>query len=278
MDYVILVSEALGPARPGIYDSAGTRLGEGPDEVSYWTPTPSPDGSRLMIQRADSPTEEARFAVIEHDGSTTEIDALVIGHGCWDWHTNDELLVAHIGEEATELEVLRLDDGAVAPITTLPGKWCVAHRDERSAVVVGADLEGRNDVAVIDLQSGELNRVVTVDCNLGHVRVSPDGGTIATSAACADAAPESTTGATQSEILIIDVDSGGLRRIQDGVWTSPSFTPDGRSIIAADLAPSGTPEASRVIRIDLDTDERTILIEGQSTILPVVVPGSWRPK
>jgi Tol biopolymer transport system component len=175
------------------------------------------------------------------------------------------------------VETRSVDGEVVTPVATLAGDWCISGRDGATAVVWEVALGVPHHIALIDLTNGRRTPVATVDCTLGQMQAAPDGQTLVVSASCPDGELAPRTQLVDSELLVIDVGSGALRHVRDGIWTSPSFTPDGRSVIAADLSPSGQPDAGRIVRIDLESDERSVLVSGDGNLFPMVLPGSWAP-
>lgn len=279
-DFVIMASRtdgptAGGPSRLVVYDGEGRLLGDGPGQPGA-TLTPSPSGSTVIVDRGT--TAAGRFALNVVGSSGTTVAAVPEFEArCWDWNDDEQLIVARSVDGSTEVELRSTRTETTRHVVTLPSDWCVAGRDGESAVVFGSGIAGRNAVAILDLEAGTVQPIAEFDCNLGDVRVSPDGQTAAISAACVGAKADPATEVSENVILLVDLNDGSSRSISDGVWTSPSFTPDGRSIIAADLSPSGSPDTSRLVRIDLSSNERTVLVEGESLMLPMVLPGEWRP-
>lgn len=205
---------------------------------------------------------------------------------CWAWRTDGELLSSTSAVQVTTVTAHSLDRDVLRTVAVLDGDWCLTGLHAEAALLVGlrATSPGGTPSAStmverLDLATGERHAITTIErCNVALHDVSPDGRLAVGSAGCDDGAVLPDGEASASDLLVIDLASGAMRRMRGGAMAVPSFTPDGTSVIATDLAPSGMPETSRIVRIDLESGARTTLVEGDRSLWPAVLSPEWQPR
>jgi Tol biopolymer transport system component len=123
-------------------------------------------------------------------------------------------------------------------------------------VFVHYDDQGVVSLYVVNADGSGLRRIETARGAIASTALSPDGSKLAY-------ATWGTGDGPAERIHVIDIDSGNDVTItpdaKDGyLWQAPSFTPDGRSVVASRFTPNGGPFRLAVIPADGSSAPRAI--------------------
>ena len=123
-----------------------------------------------------------------------------------------------------------------------------------------SDRDGQPDLYLLDLATGNENRLTNTAGAEGTPVISPDGAWMAY---VFDPDSSFADGGTQAEIFISRMDGGDLRQVTSNLLeeNSPTWTPDGEALIFVRLIEDGT--AYRIVRYNIASERETTLYEGQ---------------
>jgi Tol biopolymer transport system component len=213
-------------------------------------PTFSPDGRRFVFARVNGGT--GNMFVANADGSELVDLGPIGGDVWWEWSPESDRLVL-AGLDPAHADVVTMIDVAtgarhevdLGPVAFTP-VWRPGHDQ---LIFVSYDDQGVvASLYVVNADGSGLMRIETARGALASTALSPDGSKLAY-------ATWGTGSGSTERIHVIDIDSGNDVTItpdaNDGyLWQSPSFTPDGRSVVASRFTPNGGPFRLAVIPID----------------------------
>lgn len=195
-DWKAAIREAYGPVieRRQTPQTAGTRfLPRDEDSTDYYiSPVLSPDGSQVAFL---STRDLFGFDLYVADTRTGEIQGKLFS-----------------ADSNPHFDSLRFLDSA--------GAW--SPDGTKFAFVVAA--RGDNEIAILDVRSRKIDRRIGIEGAgaIWNPDWAPDGRSIVVSASAGGL----------SDLYLIDVESGGSRKLTDDGWADlqPDWSPDGRSI------------------------------------------------
>jgi len=124
-------------------------------------------------------------------------------------------------------------------------------------------------LAVLDIESGTAETIVSADIQPGEISWSGDGERLAFIGATGNFA-----GAEGDIVFVVNSDGTALKRLTNG--DSPALSPDGRYLLVG-RGPSQLGEASALVRVDVATLEETVLYAWQASTTTAGSRSAWSP-
>jgi serine/threonine protein kinase/Tol biopolymer transport system component len=226
-----------------LVDRRGQRTPVVEERASWGQPRVSPDGRQLLIRRSAQPDcslwlfdfDRRSLSRLGLDGDLhspqwlADGERFLIGRDASDG-SNRQVFEQRIDGAGALERVVRTDFGSQAESVSVDGRFVAITHDDR---------RDRNDILILDRQSGEIRPFLASEYDEDHPAFSPDGSLVAYAA----------NDSGRSEVYVRPFPGpGGKYAVSNHGGTGPVWSRDGREIFYA--------EGDKLMRVPIDRAPR----------------------